>query len=226
MLLSFYALLLLMPLFCLAAEPPEVVATQRAPAGFKPVFAAAPISTPLLEKIRVSTWHAGCPVGPKDLRELTLSYWNFDRKPVNGTLIVHKDVAREVTEVFRDLFRHGFLIERMTPVEEFKGDDDASMAANNTSAFNCRDVTGQPGKFSNHSWGRAIDLNPLTNPYIKGEKVLPPDGRAYLDRAKAVAGSVLAEGFAVKRFAKAGWAWGGGWTDRKDYQHFEKPERK
>jgi len=71
----------------------------------------------------------------------------------------------------------GFQIERITPIEEFNGDDDASMAANNTSAFNCRDVTGQPGKFSNHSWGRAIDINPLINPYVKGDKIYPPEGR-------------------------------------------------
>ena len=140
-----------------------------------------------------------------------------------GLLIVHKDLAQEVAEIFRSLFYHGFLIEKMTPIEEFNGDDNASMAANNTSAFNCRDVTGQLGKFSNHSWGRAIDINPLTNPYIRGDKVLPPAGRQYLDRTQAFPGSILEDSFAVKRFAQAGWQWGGSWTDRKDYQHFEKP---
>jgi hypothetical protein len=129
-----------------------------------------------------------------------------------------------VTDIFRDLFHHGFLIEKMTPVEDYKGDDNASMAANNTSAFNCRDVTGQPGKFSNHSWGRAIDINPLTNPYIKGDTVLPPEGRRYLDRSLAFPGSILSGSFIVTRFAESGWQWGGSWTDRKDYQHFEKPE--
>jgi hypothetical protein len=111
----------------------------------------------------------------------------------------------------------------MTPVEDYKGDDDASMAANNTSAFNCRDVTGQPGKFSNHSWGRAIDINPLTNPYIKGSKVLPPAGGQYADRTRVFPGSILSDSFIVQRFTKAGWQWGGAWTDPKDYQHFEKP---
>lgn len=177
----------------------------------------------LLEQMKASTWHAGCPVGPEDLRQLTLSYWNFNREPMTGLLIVNRDVAEEVVAVFRDLFGHGFLIEKMTPIEDYKGSDDASMAANNTSAFNCRDVTGQPGKFSNHSWGRAIDINPLTNPYVKGEKVLPPEGKKYLDRARAFPGSILAGSFIVKRFAEKGWMWGGNWSDRKDYQHFEKP---
>jgi hypothetical protein len=183
------------------------------------------ISAPLLVKMRASTWHQGCPVSPDDLRQLTLSYWNFDRMPTTGVLVVDKDVASDVVRIFRQLFQHGFLIEKMTPVEDYQGSDDASMAANNTSAFNCRDVTGQPGRFSNHSWGRAIDINPLTNPYIKGDKVLPPEGKRYLDRTKAFPGSILADSFIVKRFVEKGWTWGGNWTDRKDYQHFEKPAR-
>ena len=97
------------------------------------------------------------------------------------------------------------------------------MAANNTSAFNCRDTTGKPGVFSNHSWGRAIDINPLTNPYVKGDRVLPPAGRKYLDRSRAFPGSILKDGFVVQEFESKGWTWGGRWLDRQDYQHFEKP---
>jgi hypothetical protein len=205
-----------------AADPPEIVATNLSRNGFTPVFQVDAVAAPLLEKMRASTWHQGCPVSPDDLRQLTLSYWNFDQKPLTGVLIVHKDVAQEAAQIFSDLFRHGFLIEKMEPVEDYKGDDDASMAANNTSAFNCRDVTGQPGKFSNHSWGRAIDINPLTNPYVKGDKVLPPEGRRYLDRTRALPGSILDGSFIVKRFLQEGWQWGGDWTSPKDYQHFEK----
>jgi hypothetical protein len=185
--------------------------------------AANPVSPALLVKMRATTWHSGCPVPPEDLRQLTLPYWNFDHQRATGLLIVHKDVADEVSKIFQDLFKHKFVIQKMTPIEEYNGDDDASMAANNTSAFNCRDVTGQPGKFSNHSWGRAIDINPLTNPYVKGDKVLPPEGREYLDRTHVFPGSILAGSFIVNRFSHAGWAWGGTWSDRKDYQHFEKP---
>jgi hypothetical protein len=204
-----------------AADPPEIVAADTGVAG---VFTVALIAAPLLGQMRATSWHPGCPVAPEDLRQLTLSYWSFDKKPMVGVLIVHKDVAEEVAQIFHDLFDHGFLIEKMAPVEEYKGSDDASMAANNTSAFNCRDVTGQPGKFSNHSWGRAIDVNPLTNPYVKGDKVLPPEGREYLDRTRAFPGSILADSFIVKRCAESGWQWGGSWTSPKDYQHFEKSE--
>jgi hypothetical protein len=188
--------------------------------------AIAPISPQFAEKMRVTTWRPGCPAPLEDLRQVTVKYWNFEKKPVSGTLIVHKDIAQEVDAIFRDLYRSGFQIERISPVEEFKGDDDASMAANNTSAFNCRDVTGKPGTFSNHSWGRAIDINPLTNPYVKGDKVSPPEGRKYLDRTQDLPGLIRSNSFIVKRFREAGWTWGGNWSDPKDYQHFEKPEHK
>jgi hypothetical protein len=211
-----------------AADPPEVVTANSILAdlsttGSAPIFKVDPLAPPFLERLRAHTWHPGCPVPPEDLRQLTVSYWNFDQAPAAGILIVHKDVAQEVAAIFRDLFHHGFLIERIAPVEDFDGSDDASMAANNTSAFNCRDVTGQPGQFSNHSWGRAIDINPLTNPYVKGDTVLPPAGRRYLDRTRAFPGSILGGSFTVTRFAQAGWQWGGSWTTRQDYQHFERP---
>ena len=191
-----------------------------------PEFKVAPLSQKLLEKIRHSTWHPGCPVAPEELRQVTVAYHDFNRHTQSGILIVNHEVAPNVLEIFRSLYSHGFQIERMVPIEEYGGSDDASMAANNTSAFNCRDATGKPGVFSNHSWGRAIDINPLTNPYVKGDKVLPPEGRKYLDRAKAYPGSILKDGLVVREFENAGWAWGGRWPDRQDYQHFEKPASK
>jgi D-alanyl-D-alanine carboxypeptidase len=205
----FAALLLALACTVQAANAPEI-------------FKSEPISPPLLEKIRHTTWHQGCPVEPEKLRQLTLSYHDFNGKQQIGTLIVNADLANEVIRIFEALFHHNFPIERMVPIEEYGGDDNASMAANNTSAFNCRDATGKPGVFSNHSWGRAIDINPLTNPYVKGDKVLPPEGRRYLDRTKEFKGSILKDGFVVRKFEKNGWTWGGRWPDRRDYQHFEK----
>jgi hypothetical protein len=188
----------------------------------RPVFQNEPVPRPLVDRIRHTTWHPGCPVAPEDLRQLTLAYLDFNGKQRTGILLVNKDLADEVVRIFQSLFQHGFPIEHMAPIEDYGGDDDASMAANNTSAFNCRDATGKPGVFSNHSWGRAIDINPLTNPYVKGDKVLPPAGRRYLDRTKAFRGSILKDSFIVQEFEKAGWTWGGRWPDRQDYQHFEK----
>ena len=184
----------------------------------------AAISPQFAEKMREATWRPGCPVAIKDRRQVNVPYWNFDNKASQGMLIGHKDVAQEVAAIFDDLYRRRFQIERIAPVEAFGGDDDASMAANNTSAFNCRSVTGKPGTFSNHSWGRAIDINPLTNPYVKGDKISPPEGRKFLDRNQNLPGLIRADSFVVQRFLKAGWRWGGNWSDPKDYQHFEKPE--
>jgi hypothetical protein len=176
----------------------------------------------LVARIRLTTWHPGCPVPLEDLRLLELTYWDFHARPQTGLLIVNRELAADVLAIFRKLFEHGFLIERMEPVEEYGGNDNRSMDANNTSAFNCRDVTGQPGKFSNHSWGRAIDINPLTNPMILKGKSLPPAGEAYRDRTLAWPGSILDDSFIVKLFKSYGWTWGGEWKS-PDYQHFEKP---
>jgi hypothetical protein len=173
--------------------------------------------------LAVPAWHAGCPVPLRDLRTLKIRYVDFNHRPNLGTLVVHKDVAPEVAAIFADLFQHRFQIERMEPIDNFDGSDDRSMAADNTSAFNCRDITGQPGKFSNHSWGRAIDINPLVNPYVKGDTVLPPTGRQYLDRTRAYPGGIAAGSYIVRLFERHGWTWGGSWKDRQDYQHFEKP---
>jgi len=198
------------------------VAVALLAAQSSPVFKSEPVPGPLLDRIRHTTWHPGCPVAPEDLRQLTLTYLDFNAKQRTGILLVNKDLADEVVRIFQSLFQHGFLIERMAPIEDYGGDDGASMAANNTSAFNCRDTTGKPGVFSNHSWGRAIDINPLTNPYVKDDKVLPPAGRKYLDRTRAFKGSLLKDSLIVREFEKAGWTWGGRWPDRQDYQHFEK----
>lgn len=215
---------LLLGLWLLAAdiESPEIVAvtnTASAPPRFEAIAFPEPLKNATLEH----TWHAGCPAPLTDLQLLSVSYWDFNAIQRDGLLIVNRAVASDVLAAFRSLYAHGFLIEKMRPVEEYGGSDDRSMAANNTSAFNCRDVTGKPGRFSNHSWGRAIDINPLTNPMLLGSKVLPPEGSRYIDRSKASPGSILAGSFIVKLFQDRGWTWGGDWKD-PDFQHFEKPD--
>ncbi len=204
---------------------PEMVAFTRATGDFHPMFRVDVLPAQWTERMRKTTWHNGCPVPVSELRALTVSYWDFGGKPRNGLLIVNKAVAKDLRGILKKLYRQGFLIERMQPVEDFEGNDERSMEANNTSSFNCRDITGEPGRFSNHSWGRAIDINPLTNPYLKGQIVLPPTGRAYLDRSRTYKGGIVDHSYILGLFKKKGWTWGGDWVDRKDYQHFEKPAR-
>ena len=107
----------------------------------------------------------------------------------------------------------------MEPVSLYGGSDDESMAANNTSAFNCRAVTGG-SSWSQHSYGNAIDINPVQNPYVSGSLVLPPEGEAYTDRDPSVPGLIFEPGPLTGAFLRKGWGWGGNWISLKDYQHF------
>lgn len=167
-----------------------------------------------------ASWRPGCPVGPQDLRRVTLTHHDFDGRTATGELVVHADVAGQVVDAFADLYRLGFRIERMRPVDGYGGDNDASMAANNTSAFNCQPVPGATS-WSNHAYGRAIDINPVQNPYVLGGTVLPPAGAAYLDRSPGRGKLRPGEG-TVEAFTSRGWTWGGTWTSPRDYQHVER----
>jgi D-alanyl-D-alanine carboxypeptidase len=167
------------------------------------------------------SYRAGCPVGPAELRTVGLSYWGFDRRAHVGRLVVHRRVTRDVIAVFRRLYASRFPIRRMVPVSRYRGSDDASMAADNTSAFNCRRAVGSStGSWSTHAYGLAIDVNPVENPYVLGGRVLPPAGRRYLDRARYRARMAVEGGALVAAFAAAGWKWGGRWSGSPDYQHF------
>lgn len=162
---------------------------------------------------------AGCPLPVSELRLLRLSHWGFDGRLRTGELVVRASQAGAVVEVFRQLHAARFPVERMVTVEQYGADDDASMAANNTSAYNCRTTTGGSG-FSEHAYGTAIDVNPVQNPYVRGTTVLPEAGRAYLDRGAVRLGMVVPDDVVVRAFRSAGWGWGGDFSSIKDYQHF------
>lgn len=175
------------------------------------------ITTGLAERM-ASSWRAGCPVPLADLRYVTVTHHDFDGGTATGELVVHADVADSVVAVFGELFALGYPVRSMRLVDDFDGSDDASMAADNTSAFNCRPISRGTG-WSEHAYGRAIDLNPVENPYVRGALVLPPEGAAFADRA-AAPGVVLADDAVVRAFAAHGWRWGGEWDSPVDYQHF------
>jgi hypothetical protein len=128
-------------------------------------------------------------------------------------------VADDMVRIMGFLFEAGFPIDRMEPVDVYDGDDDLSMAANNTSAFNCRAVTGG-SRWSEHSYGMAIDVNPLVNPYVTGGIVLPPEGAEFADRSLDTQGMIHDGDVVVTAFGDHGWHWGGYWSSPKDYQHF------
>jgi hypothetical protein len=193
----------------------EGTATVAAPAA--PRFAATIAPAP--RDRMTSSWRRGCPVSLDDLRLLTLTHWGFDRTVHRGELVVHEEHVREVRRVFRILFKVRFPIERMELVDVYGGNDDRSMAANNTSAFNCRRVEGSTS-WSEHAYGRAIDINPIQNPFVQDGRVSPPAGARYLGRSRRAKGLIRADDRVVRAFASIGWGWGGYWTSSKDYQHF------
>ena len=167
-----------------------------------------------------SSWHRGCPVPIRALRLVRLTYEGFDGDAHVGRLVVHRRWANEVLEVFARLYRRGFAIRRVRLVDRFDADDRSSMRHDNTSAFNCRYVAGTT-TWSQHAYGRAIDINPVENPYVKGDTILPPAGAAFLDRRNVRPGMVVAGDVVTRAFAAEGFRWGGQFSSLRDYQHFE-----
>lgn len=176
---------------------------------------------PLTEVDLGSSWRNGCPVNPSDLRAVEVDHVDFSGAHNRGTLVVHATVADGIVEVFDHLYNARYPIESIRPIDVFAGDDDASMAANNTSGFNCRAITGGTA-WSRHAYGRAIDINPRQNPYVSGQQVLPPQGSDFVDRATYHPAMVRRGDIVVRAFADEGWSWGGDFRTIKDYQHFER----
>jgi hypothetical protein len=207
------------PVTWLPRTPPAGPLSSPSPsASAAAVFAAK--TSPVTAADLGASWKAGCPVGPADLRQVKLTYWGFDDQPHTGTIVVHRTVAADVTTVFRTLFTKRFPIRTLEPVSAYGGSDDKSMAADNTSAFNCRNAvsSGKPS-WSVHAYGKAIDINPVENPYLFKDEVLPPQGKPFVDRSPYRPGMAVKGGVLVKAFAAVGWKWNVGGAN-PDYQHF------
>jgi hypothetical protein len=204
---------------------PRHRSAERAGPAFS--FSAARLGPATRRRVRGSSWHPGCPVALADLRLLRIGYWGFDRRARVGKMIVAETSVPAVRTAFAALFRAHFPIRRMRLVDDYGGSDSASIEADNTSAFNCRPATGS-SRLSEHAYGRAIDVNPIENPYVY------PDGttvhaasRPYLDRSRHRPGMAYRGGVLVRAFARAGWKWGGDWRppSATDYQHFSSTGR-
>lgn len=148
---------------------------------------------------------------------LDVFYYSYDGKLHKGQLLVNKEVAQDIQEIFEFIKETRFPIEKVVPIIKYDWSDEASVSDNNTTAFNYRFVSGTR-IVSNHAYGYAIDINPKQNPYIKRNKVIPA-GAVYDTN---VPGTITADSQLVKEFKERGWSWGGDWRSVKDYQHFEK----
>jgi len=165
---------------------------------------------------------------PEDLKEnqrlVEVLYYSFDNRIHKGQLIIDQRLVGDIQKIFQVALKNKFPIKSVIPISSERfysngkwNEDDQSMMSNNTSGFNYRKVTG--GKsLSKHSYGYAIDINPVQNPYIKGRIVLPPG--AIYDTRKP--GTLAYNSLVVRTFKRLGWDWGGDWKSLKDYQHFEK----
>jgi poly-gamma-glutamate synthesis protein (capsule biosynthesis protein) len=187
----------------------------------------AEIPAAIRDEMRGRSWHEHlCCPSFDALRLLTLRHRGFDGSVQRGELIVAAEVAHEVVQIFEQLFAADFPIERMQRIDRYAGDDDASMAANNCSAFNFRVVEGTD-RLSYHALGLAIDINPVQNPWLRPSlgRVDPLAGREYLDRTHVRPGMIVPAGPVVAAFAAAGWRWDGELAAGPDYHHFCKPPR-
>ena len=192
---------------------PSPSATQPAPATIDPVTAAD----------LGASWRPGCPLDPRHLRRVEVNYLGFHGQIHRGALIVHDELAADVVAIFEQLRQLRYPIEKIRTVDTYPAaDDELSMEDNNTSAFNCRDIPGT-GRWSPHAFGKAIDLNPLLNPYIDRTGAFQPKNAApYLDRNRTDPGLLHAADPVVRVFTDRGWRWGGSWRTPIDYQHFER----
>lgn len=189
-------------------------------------FYYEPISDEIYKRIAGISYPTDCTIELSDLRYLTLQYNDFNGNPQSGEMICASSIAQDVVEIFYELYTNGYQIESIKLVDEFGGDDTASMLANNTSCFNYRVVEGTT-RLSNHAKGLAIDLNPFYNPYITYKKdgsvnISPKGSEAYADRSAAFPYKIDESDLAYKLFKEHGFTWGGNWNSVKDYQHFER----
>lgn len=170
------------------------------------------------DKIEIST---------NDLRYLHILHYNFDGEVVEGELICNKYIEKDLLEIFYELYENEYQLEKVHLVDEYNGDDTASMIDNNTSCFNYRPVEGSKN-LSKHAYGCAIDINPRYNPYVTYNndgttRISPENGIEYADRDKDFPYKIDKNDLCYQLFKEHGFTWGGSWNSLKDYQHFQKP---
>ncbi|MCR2046674.1 M15 family metallopeptidase [Acetatifactor muris] len=161
----------------------------------------------------------------EELRYVHILHYDFEGNSTEGELICNEFIAQDLTEIFQELYRNEYQLEKVLLIDEYDGDDTASMEDNNTSCFNYRPVEGS-ANLSKHAFGLAVDINPLYNPYITyregSENILPVSAADYADRTVNFPYKIDENDLCYKLFIQHGFTWGGNWNNVKDYQHFQK----
>ncbi len=196
---------------------------------YKEGFFYEPLTNAVKDRITgISYPESGCTVPYEDLNYVGLKYIDFDGQEQSGELICNRAVAQDMTEIFYELYRNDYRLERVRLIDEYAGDDTASMADNNTSCFNYRVVDGTTS-LSKHAYGLAIDVNPYYNPYVVfhrnsdgSDYISPPGSEIYADRSQNFPYKIDENDLCYRLFTEHGFTWGGNWNSSKDYQHFQK----
>jgi len=168
------------------------------------------------------SWREDNPISVEDLCYISLNHWGFDGCVHQGALIVQRGVAREIVDIFEELFNEKYRIEKMLLIDAYQGSDELSCEDNNSSAF-CSRLSTNKGEWSYHSYGLAIDLNPLLNPYHREGVTIPVNGEEFLDRSLDCRGLITKNDPCYRAFTSRGWKWGGDWFEDRgyvDFQHF------
>ena len=192
-----------------------------------PQFASSIVPIPYLlkEKMKKVTWVEACPVSIDDLYLLRVLHWTEEKQIVWGEMILTKRVVEDARQVFEDLYQLQFPIHKMRPAVHYNGSDEDSMADNNSTTFNCRKVKGTD-RWSAHSYGEAIDINPLWNPYVQGLIIYPENAKFFTDRSNVIPGMINKGDEIISVLERHGWQWGSKKKNVKDYQHFARKDHK
>lgn len=190
------------------------------------MFSITELNKEIKDRITGISYADNCTVPYEELRYVQVLHWGFDGETHTGELIVGKAIAEDIVDIFKELYAAGYPIERMVLIDDYQAQDNASMAANNSSAFCYRVIDNGSNKLSNHSFGLAIDINPLYNPYVReidGKTVVSPEeGAKYADRTLDCSYYIQKGDVCYQAFVSRGFTWGGDWKSQKDYQHFQK----
>lgn len=186
-----------------------------------PGFYSAPLPDSVFARMTGVSFPEGAVVPREELCYLRLSHYDFDGCEKVGEMVCHREIAQDLVEIFRALYEARYPIRSIRLIDDFGGEDEASMRADNTSCFNYRAKTGMRS-LSKHALGLAVDVNPLENPYVRPSGVRPAEASPYADRTKEFAHKIDRNDLCYKLFREHGFSWGGDWRSVKDYQHFEK----
>lgn len=193
--------------------------------GYEQFFKVSSLPEQVMVRMSACSYKGNVGACWDDLSYLQVLHCDIEGNAIVGEMVCNNSIASDLLEIFKALFELGYPIEKIRLVDEYGGDDEASMRDNNTSCFNQRSITAG-GRISKHSYGLAVDINPRYNPYFKlrnGNKVIRPEGSEYyINRSESFPYKIEKGDLCYRLFRQHGFRWGGDWLSGKDYQHFEK----